>query len=53
MAKDPDGMRAMGRRARLLFEDNFTCDASAAKYAEVLRLASPVREDAEAETAAT
>jgi glycosyltransferase involved in cell wall biosynthesis len=39
MNADPDGCDAMGRRARELFESQYTRDASAAKYDEVLRMA--------------
>jgi glycosyltransferase involved in cell wall biosynthesis len=41
LARDPERVKEMGRRARALFEEHFTCDASAAKYAEVLRDAAP------------
>jgi glycosyltransferase involved in cell wall biosynthesis len=39
MIRDPDGCDRMGRRARELFEREYTRDASAAKYDTVLRLA--------------
>jgi glycosyltransferase involved in cell wall biosynthesis len=39
MMRDPEGCAAMGRRARELFEREYTRDASAAKYDEVFHLA--------------
>jgi glycosyltransferase involved in cell wall biosynthesis len=39
MICDPDGCDRMGRRARELFEREYTRDASAAKYDTVLRMA--------------
>jgi glycosyltransferase involved in cell wall biosynthesis len=39
MTKDPQGCDRMGRRARELFETEYTRDASAAKYDEVLKMA--------------
>ncbi|MCP3904954.1 MAG: glycosyltransferase family 4 protein [Planctomycetes bacterium] len=48
LAREPERVAEMGRRARALFEEHFTCDASAAKYAEVLRKAAPIVDVAEA-----
>ncbi|MHC4711279.1 MAG: glycosyltransferase family 4 protein [Planctomycetota bacterium] len=39
MMRDPRGCKRMGRRARELFEREYTRDASAAKYKKVLRQA--------------
>jgi glycosyltransferase involved in cell wall biosynthesis len=39
MMRDPKGCGRMGRRARKLFEVEYTRDASAAKYDEVLKMA--------------
>jgi glycosyltransferase involved in cell wall biosynthesis len=39
MMADPDGCDRMGRRARALFESEYTRDASAARYEEVLKMA--------------
>ena len=41
MMTDPENCRQMGRQARELFKEKYTRDASAAKYAEVLKMADP------------
>jgi glycosyltransferase involved in cell wall biosynthesis len=43
MMRDRAGVAAMGRRARMLFEERYTVDKSAALYAEVLGMAVPDR----------
>ena len=43
MMRDPRGCTRMGRRARELFETQYTRDASAAKYDDVLRMAQDKR----------
>lgn len=43
MIRDPESCREMGRCARLLLEERYTCEASAAQYDGVLRGAAPPR----------
>jgi glycosyltransferase involved in cell wall biosynthesis len=41
MIRDPEACERVGQQARRLLEEKYTCEASAARYAEVFRLASP------------
>ncbi len=44
MIRDPESCREMGRKARQLLEERYTCEASAAQYDRVLRSAAPAVE---------